>query len=191
MSRISVVAFLTLIAAAGCASSGTQTPVTQRTVAISGGQVLQANEVRGSDQQFDAPATQVWPALQAAYKALGIDVVVNDPPSHRMGNTNFHASGRFNGQPLSVYADCGFGPTGPRANNSRVYFSVITTVTALDATHTKLSTDVRPVAVDMTGTTNARLDCGTTGQLETELYDHVKAALAGRGGGGGGGGGSQ
>ncbi|HEX8726197.1 MAG TPA: hypothetical protein VF737_12495 [Gemmatimonadaceae bacterium] len=184
MSRHSAVVILALAAAAGCASSGTQTPATQRTIAIADGQVMQASEVRGSNQQFDAPATQVWTALASAYKSLGIDVPVNDPSTHRMGNTQFHVSGRFNGQPLSAYADCGIGPTGPRANGSRVYFSVITTVTAVDATHTKLSTDVEPVAVDMTGTTNARLDCGTTGQLETELYNRVRAALAGTGGGG-------
>jgi len=179
MIRHSVVGILALVAMAGCASSGAQPPVTQRTVAVADGRVLQANEVRGSEQQFDAPATTVWPALQAAYKAMGIEVVVNDPSTHRMGNTNFHTSGQWNGKSLSAYADCGSGPTGPRANTSRVYFSVITTVTALDAAHTKLSTDVNPVAVDMSGTTNARLDCGTTGEIETELYEHVKQALAG------------
>ncbi|MGH7669880.1 MAG: hypothetical protein ACRENQ_10350 [Gemmatimonadaceae bacterium] len=181
MSRHLIVGTLVLVAVAGCASSGSQSPVTQRTVAVADGQVLQANEVRGSDRQFDAPATQVWTALQSAYKALGIETSVNDPRLHRMGNTNFHASGQFNGQPLSAYADCGSGPTGPRANNSRVYFSAITTITSLDATHTKLSTDVQPVAVDLSGTTNARMDCGTTGELETELYDHVKLALGGGG----------
>ncbi len=179
MNFHSAAGLLALAAIAGCASSGSQPSVTERTVAVADGRVLQANEVRGSEQQFDAPATTVWTALQGAYKAMGIDVVVNDPSTHRMGSTNFHVSGQWNGHSLSTYADCGNGPTGPRANNSRVYFSVITTVTALDATHTKLSTDVRPVAVDMTGTTNARLDCGTTGQLEAELYDHVKQALPG------------
>ena len=181
MKRPSVAGLLALAALAGCASSGSQPGVTERTVAVADGRVLQANEVRGSDQQFDVPATTVWTALRSAYKAMGIEVVVNDPSTHRMGNTNFHASGQWNGKSLSAYADCGNGPTGPRANNSRVYFSVITTVTAVDGTHTKLSTDVRPVAVDMTGTTNARLDCGTTGELETELYGHVKQALAGGG----------
>ena len=184
MIRQTPVVMLVLAAAAGCASSGTQTPATQRTVAVADGQVLQASEVRGSAQQFDAPAPQVWTALEGAYKSLGIDVSVNDPSTHRMGNTQFHATNRFNGQPLSAYADCGIGPTGPRANGSRVYFSVITTVTAVDATHTRLSTDVEPVAVDMTGTTNARLTCGTTGQMESDLYDRVKATLAGAGGGG-------
>ncbi len=181
MSRLSVVGIVALVAVAGCASGGTQTPATQRDVIVTDGRVMQASEVRGSDQAFDAPATTVWPALASAYKGLGIEIVVNDPPTHRMGNTNFHASGQFNGHPLSAYADCGVGPTGPRANTSRVYFSVITTVTAVDATHTRLSTDVQPVAVDMTGTTNARLPCGTTGQLETELYDRVQRALAGGG----------
>lgn len=182
MNRHPIVGTLALAAIAGCASSGSQSPVSQRTVAVADGQVLQASEVRGADRQFDAPAAQVWTALQGAYKALGIEVEVNEPRLHRMGNTNFHASRRFNGQSLSTYADCGSSPTGPRANDSRVYFSVITTVTAIDAAHTKLSTDVRPVAVDLTGTTNARLDCGTTGALESELYDRVKQALAGGGG---------
>ena len=74
MIRQTPVVMLVLAAAAGCASSGTQTPATQRTVAVADGQVLQASEVRGSAQQFDAPAPQVWTALEGAYKSLGIDV---------------------------------------------------------------------------------------------------------------------
>jgi hypothetical protein len=177
MIRPVAIAALTIATATACATSGAPDPVTNRTVAVAEGHLIQTNKDASSEHEFDAAATAVWPALARAYKALGIDVVVNDPSVHRMGNTNFHANGRFNGQALSVYADCGNGPTGPRANSSRIYFSVITTVEAIDATHTRLRTDVRPVAVDMTGTTNARLDCGTTGEMEAELYDGVQQAL--------------
>lgn len=184
MIRPAAVATLSLILAAGCASSGTQDPVTDRTVAVAEGHLIRTTAQASSEREFDAAATAVWPALQSAYKALGIEVVLNDPSTHRMGNPNFHVSGRLNGEALSTYADCGTGPTGPRANNSRVYFAVVTTVTAVDAAHTKLMTDVKPVAVDMSGTTNDRTTCGSTGQLEAELYDRVEAALGGGGGGG-------
>ena len=176
--------FCTVAAAAlsACASANTsqQDPVNQRVAAVADGAMIQTENTPAASHEIDAPATAVWPALEKAYAQLGIPVAVNDPRLHRIGNTNFFKYGRMNGSPISEYANCGIGPTGARADNSRVYFSVITTVSAVDATHTRLSTDVRPVAVDMTGTTNARITCGSTGHLEDQLNEAVKAALAGK-----------
>lgn len=169
-------------ALAACASANTSQsdPVDQRVVAVADGAMIQTENTPAASHEIAAAATAVWPALEQAYAKLGIPVVVNDPRLHRIGNTNFFKYGRMNGSPISAYANCGNGPTGARADNSRVYFSVITTVSAIDATHTRLSTDVRPVAVDMSGTSNARITCGSTGHLEDQLNEAVQAVLAGK-----------
>ena len=178
MPRIAV--SLMALALAGCASSGTtleSQPPVDRPVLIQDGQMLKTNDAPASAASFDAAPAKVWTALAAAYASLGIDVTVNDPRSHTMGNTQFFKSRTFNGQPLSRLADCGNGPDGPRANTSRVYFSVVTTLVTVDASHTKLMTDVSPVAVDQSGTTGYRATCGSSGVLETMLYDAVKKNL--------------
>jgi len=175
----SLVSALALVAVAACASGNSQDPVDQRVAAVADGHMIQTDNAPSAEHAFDAPATTVWTALQHAYASLEIATPVHDPALHRMGNTNFYKYGRLNGEPISRFADCGMGPTGARANSSRVYFSMITIVTAVDATHTKLATDVTAVAVDMSGTTNARITCGSTGQLETTLYDLVASQLGG------------
>jgi hypothetical protein len=179
LRRLAVPALVALVAA-GCASGGGQDPApAPRTVLVDeNGSVMRTDDASASGVAFAAPAAKVWPALQAAYAALDIPVTVNDTRGHQMGNTNFYKTGHLNGMPLSQFANCGNGPEGPRANSARVYFSVVTVLTAIDATHTKLVTTVTPVAVDMSGTTNARLDCESTGQLEKMLYDVVNKGLA-------------
>jgi hypothetical protein len=171
---------LALLSAVGCATGGTaantQAPA-DRPLVIEDGNMVKTNEAPASATSFDAPATKVWPALNAAYASLGIDVKVNDASTHRMGNTQFYKSRNLNGTPLSRIADCGNGPNGPRANSGRVYFSVVTTLVAVDAGHTRLTTEVSPVAVDESGTTGYRATCGSTGVLETMLYDAVRKQL--------------
>jgi hypothetical protein len=171
---------LALLCSVGCATGGTaantQAPA-DRAVLIQDGAMLKTNEAPASATSFDAPATRVWTALNAAYTSLGIEVKVNDPGAHRMGNTQFYKVRNLNGTPLSRIADCGNGPNGPRANTSRVYFSVVSTVVAVDAGHTRLTTEVSPVAVDESGTTGYRATCGSTGVLETMLADAVRKQL--------------
>lgn len=189
--RIALIAGVAILAG-GCATgSGGGSNVApnggQRTVLVSdNGTAYRTTTMPASEAAFAQPATKVWAALESAYMALGIPTPLNDPSSHHIGNTNFFRSRRFNGQPLSRYADCGESPEGPRADNDRVYFSMITSVTVVDATHTRLSTDVSPVAVNLSGEDNGRINCGSTGNLETLLYDTVNRELGGSGSGGGG-----
>ncbi len=170
--------------AAGCASGGTTGAAPnggQRTVMVSdNGRAYQTTTMPSSQAVFAEPATKVWTALERAYASLGIPTPLNDPRGHHIGNTSFSKARRFNGQPLSRYADCGQSPEGPRADNDQVYFSIITSVTIIDSTHTQLDTRVDPVAVNLSGEDNGRVTCGTTGGLETLLYSTVNRELGGK-----------
>jgi hypothetical protein len=176
-----VLGVLLLAATASCIAPvpGAAPSGGQRTVLVDNGRAYQTTTMPASEAEFAAPATRVWTALEGAYRALGIPVVLNDPRNHHIGNTNFFRSRRMDGQPLSRYADCGNSPEGPRADNSRVYFSMVTSLTIVDSTHTRLNTSVSPVAVDLSGEDNDRVTCGTTGELEKLLYSTVNRELGG------------
>ncbi len=167
---------LVVLSLAGCASGSNPEP-SQKTLVVDEGAV-RTTVTPGAQRAFSAPETKMWTALGAAYAALGFTVDVNDRPNHRMGVSTFYISGgRLNGQPVSYFANCGNGMTGPIADSRRVYFSLVTTVTAVDATHTTLLTDVSPTAVDVAGGSNDRISCGSTGALEAMLYDAVTHQL--------------
>ncbi|MDE3128653.1 MAG: hypothetical protein KGL38_11645, partial [Gemmatimonadota bacterium] len=123
------------------------------------------------------PLATVWNALGLAYDAIGVELTLVDPPAHRAGSVSFIRRGTMNGEPVSHFANCGSGMTGPIADARRVYFSAITTATAVDATHTQLMTDVHAFAVDVSGSSNDRVECGSTGALEQLLYKALEQRL--------------
>ncbi|HVB32290.1 MAG TPA: hypothetical protein VNE60_12240 [Gemmatimonadaceae bacterium] len=177
---LAAAAVIGALAAAGCGSGSAPAPM-QRPVLVDD-QVYTTSTMPASESDFDAPPAKVWAALHKAYPAVGIEITVDDPTGHRVGNTNFWKSGYLNGQPIAHFADCGFNMQGPRANNTRVYFSVLTTLTTLtarDAGHTRLATSVHPVSLDVAGGATDRLACGSTGALEQLLYAAVRRELGG------------
>ena len=169
--RLAVAPFLI-----GCASGSNSEPAF-KTVAIDDAGAVRTTTTPGAPEAFAAPEAKVWDALAAAYWSIGRTVNLSEPAGHRMGSSNFYRSGRMYGQPVSHFANCGDGMTGPLADTRRVYFSVVTTATAVDATHTALVTGVSPTAVDISGGSSDRISCGSTGALEAMLYDAVARQL--------------
>jgi hypothetical protein len=126
-----------------------------------------------------APLDSVWRALPKAYEELGIREVHQAPASWMVGNTGFNIRHHFGNRRVSRYLNCGYGQTGPMADDAIVHVSLLTQLapagedrtvvrSALDATATPTSVSGGPT------------HCQTTGRLETAIAD----ALA-RGSGGG------
>jgi len=113
LSRAFPVAVLCAALAAGCASSGTPDPANaaSHTVVVADGRMVESVTAASPKQTFAYPADKVWTALNAAYSAIGVDVVLRDNASHRIGNPNFYRSGQTNGEAVSHFANCGNGMT--------------------------------------------------------------------------------
>lgn len=166
----------TAIAVAGCASGTPPAPVF-KTVAIDDAGAVKTTTLPAARHTIGAPLSTVWNTLGAAYQAVGIDLTLADAPNHRVGNMRFNRFGHMNGEPVSRFVSCGNGMTGPIADRRRVVFSVVTTVTAVDATHTELVTDVEAYASDVSGESNDRVSCASTGALEQRLYRALEQRL--------------
>ncbi len=176
MATRSLLVLAAALAAAGCASSIPPAP-TFRTLVIDDQGAVKTTTLPAAKHRFAAPLNTVWNALGLAYDAIGVELTLVDPPNHRAGSVSFIRNGHMNGQPVSHFANCGNGMTGPIADTRRVYFSAITTATAVDATHTQLVTDVHAFAVDVSGSSTDRVECGSTGALEQLLYRALEQRL--------------
>ncbi|HUX34976.1 MAG TPA: hypothetical protein VMV51_13975 [Gemmatimonadaceae bacterium] len=167
----------TALCVTACASSSTPEPVF-KTVLVDDGGTVRTTTTPASNHVFDAPLARVWDAVAAAYADVGIPVDLSDPAGHRVGASSFYRSRHMNGQPVSHFANCGSGMTGLLADTRRVYFSAIATLTAIDATHTRVAIDVKPSAVDVSGNSTDRVTCGSTGALESLVFDAAMQRLA-------------
>jgi hypothetical protein len=176
MSTRSLFTVAAALCVAGCASGSASQP-TFKTVAVEDAGAIRTTTTPASQRAVDAPIARVFAALGSAYTAIGVDVDLLDPAAHRIGSASFARRGHMNGEPVSRFANCGTGMTGQLADTRRVVFSVVTTATAVDATHTALVTVVDAYAVDVSGSGTDRVSCGSTGALEQLLYRALQQQL--------------
>jgi hypothetical protein len=120
----------------------------------------------------------VFEAMAAVYRELEVPVVVNDPTTGRMGNTDFWKSHRLGGQSISSYLNCGSSITGSAADDYRVYMSLISAVRPDASGGSALEIAFTATARNMEGTTADRVACGTTGRLEERIQKGVLAKLS-------------
>ena len=173
-------AFL-LLAAGGCASSGTtventtpkQTPIFQS--AETG--TLMTERPRATAISIAAPASNVWLAVKAVYAEMDIPIVVDNPAVHQLGNANFAKSRVLAGRPMNEFVDCGSGMTGPKAMSYRIYISLLTQVSGNADGTTTVQTTFVPMGQDVSGGSSDRIPCGSTGRFEQLFLDRVKATL--------------
>jgi hypothetical protein len=115
-----------------------------------------------------APPDQTWNAVLAAYRALGIDVLLQEPSKGQLGNGHFARIGKLAGVQLSEYLDCGGSSfDGPRADSYRVTLSLITTLVpegSGTSLATELTAEARPLSVS-----GDPVHCVSTQHLEERL----------------------
>jgi hypothetical protein len=169
-----------LCAVCGCASTATQQGETvtpkQATIYSDGGGTIMADRPRSSMATIAAPPTKVWLAAKKVYADLDVPVTVETPAAHQLGNPNFFKSRQFAGEPMTSFVDCGSGMTGPKAASYRIYMSLLTEITADGKGGTTVQTTFVPMGQDVSVGSTDRIPCATTGRLETNFLERLKAA---------------
>ena len=127
--------------------------------------------------EVNASLDAVWTALPAVYEALGIPVAHADRPSGQMGNKQLVRTGRLAGQRLSRAFDCGASMTGERADQGRITASVITQLWTRPDGRTGIATTIVSTMKPMDGTSTAPTSCATTGWLEQEIAERLRALV--------------
>jgi hypothetical protein len=177
-------ALLSVVAAAGCASSSSieraPVPETVRVVggassgAIAVGMNSSPAEVRST--ALAASVADVWRVLPAAYEALGIPISVLDSTTRSVGNSGFNVRRRLGTVPLVRLIDCGTTQGGPSAESYDIRMTLTTRVRPDDA-GASIATTVealgKPVAFS-----GEYVRCSSTGALESRIADAVRSRLA-------------
>jgi len=139
-------------------------------------QEVRPTETVASADYVEASLEEVWTALLAAYKAMGIPGDVLDSRNMTVGNRGFRAE-RIDGSRLSRFVDSGSGARGsPSADSYHVTMSVVTRVSEQDTERVLLETEVSATA-DPRDRRGGVVRCTTTGVLEDRIVTLVKAAL--------------
>ncbi len=138
------------------------------------------NEVTVARADVNASAARVWAALPAAYAALGIPVMHNDPATHTIGNLQLRARRTLAGKSMDTFFRCSSaGLSGPIENRYTLQISLRTQVVATGAT-SRLDTTAEAYAKSNEGTSstaNSTIPCTSTGKLEQAIADATLTRL--------------
>jgi hypothetical protein len=167
--------------AAGCASSGTTPPSTDRILAvddrINGGAVHAQNDVSAAAITLSAPADEIFAAVASTYAMLKLPVTYNSPATGEQGNRKFVMNRIFDHQPVSSYMSCGDDPFGgPNANSNPVAVSIVTRVRPVGGTNSVLETTLTG-STSKASTNSGTIYCASTGALELHIAEMVKSRL--------------
>lgn len=178
-----LVATAVVVAGAACAS----TPASGGSTVVSDPSAIVTSDARGRQitishdgavaDSVPTTADSAFQALVRAYGELGIGTPLLDLRGRRVGDPRMTASRTFKGSPLSRFLSCGEGITGPRANNDRIMFSVVSESKPRPGGGALLETRVTAVAVD-TGGRGGQAQCTTTGELEELIHQAARTALS-------------
>lgn len=128
-------------------------------------------------EEFAATRDQVWDALLAAPRDLGIPVRSADPTAGVVVYYLEGSTARIAGKPPSTLLDCGRGPGGaPRAETYQMTLRVTAVVEPAAEHRTRVSTTLVAFARDR-GMSADALPCTSTGALEREFLTVVAARL--------------
>src|SRR6266567_7498639 len=97
---------------------------------------------------------------------LCVDVTVDNPAAHQLGNQSFFKSRTLGSHRMSEFVDCGQSMTGPKADSYRIYMTLLTTIDSDGSGGTKMETTFFPLGQDIAGGSTDRMPCGSTGHLE-------------------------
>jgi hypothetical protein len=154
----------TTISSAGSGGDAWTTSVTTRSMA---GPAIVA---------IAAAPEEVWSALHATYRDLGIPVETIDNQGRRMGNTAFVRRRHLGHDLLSRFFDCGTNAFGASlADTERLQLHVTSRVLA-DGTDSRMETDVRGSVLSGAASGTAA-NCRSKGTLEFLIETRVRINL--------------
>jgi hypothetical protein len=119
--------------------------------------------------EIPAPPDAVFEALAQVYDELGIEIAGMDPNARALNNPNLKVSRRLGGERLSNYLSCGSGLTGAFADRFPVQMNILSSVSPLADGGSMINTTIQAFGVNPEGTSNTRVPCGSTYQLEYRI----------------------
>jgi hypothetical protein len=128
-------------------------------------------------ESIPASADAVWSALPKAYADLGIQVAQVSESNRVLGNPKLVLIRRLGEVPLSRYFECGSGLTGPFADRYRIELLLRTSVVPGGSGASRLETYVDAQARNPEGSSNTGVTCASTGRLEREIAERVRARV--------------
>ena len=120
-----------------------------------------------------------WNALVQVYENLGIEVAGLDPNARAISNPDFRLSRRLGGERLSRYLECGSGSIGGFADHFRIQMNILSQVQAAPDGQSTVHTTIQAVGDNPEGTSNTRVPCSSTHQLEHRIAAEVEELAGG------------
>ncbi len=133
-------------------------------------------DTTGSAATFSAPAPQVYDALKAVYKDLGVKLESVNDAMYEAGNIEFWKARTFAGKRISTFLNCGNNMTGPNADSYRVYMSLIGRVSPV-GDGSSLVLVFQANARNVMEGSREPVACGSNGKFELRFLNLVKEKL--------------
>jgi hypothetical protein len=127
---------------------------------------------------LQAAPEAAWAALLAAYQKMGIPLSSVDATQRTVSAADVEVRRQLAGKSLSEYLDCGSNLTGLIANSYRVRLTVASALKPGPQGGSTLQTSVSASATSPQGASSAPVNCATTGRLEANLAQLVRAGGA-------------
>ena len=119
----------------------------------------------------------VWKTLLVTYNDLKLPITALDEGSRQISSSDTRAPRTLGGKPLGDYLDCGSGISGPRVDGYDVAYTLVSVVTPAGGDSTAVQSSLVASATSRGGTSNAPVDCVTTGMLEKRVARLVSLKL--------------
>ena len=127
----------------------------------------------------DAPAGAVWKAAEKVFYDLKITTDRRDSVGGIIGVVKYVKSSYMGKEPMSRVFNCGQSITGPNADNFRINMALVALVSAKSPTKSQLGVGFAGSGLDMRGSSTDPVVCASTGWLEADFAERVKAILKG------------
>lgn len=161
--------------------SGPDVPVSHNPTGTGGEFHIQPDLVVAS-LEVPAEVDVAWPALLQVFEELEIRAQEVDSPTHTVRNLRWVVSRRLGGQRLSTFLDCGRSASGFNADTHRLQLEIASRVVSQGPGRSRVETQIQGIGMNMEGTSNSRVVCTSTHQLEFAIAQRVRELVEGAGG---------
>lgn len=127
--------------------------------------------------EIAAQPALVYPAVRAAFRALGIRVDIQDSARGLLGTERWVRRSTLAGEPMSRFFNCGASLIGSNADRYTLTIAVAAFVDPLPEGRTRLGIAATAMGRDVEGASLDPVGCETTGLLESRLATATKAKL--------------
>lgn len=171
---------LALLLLSACASAGGTEPLAAPPrVTSSGGtyDVRVSNNTEAAVAVLQASPEAAWAALPQVFQALEIPVTHVESGNRVMGNRDYTAPRRLDGESLERFVNCGAAITGPVASNHTLKLTLLVQVLPAGEGQSRLSTRLDGRARSRQGVSSSVIPCSSTGRLEARVAELLNTAL--------------